>query len=1220
MKQLLTLSETLHHPGFSWPESLVFLPAEKPESLAFHLTDAQGGEYAAQWVESEKKIALVTALDCAEEKRFTVQPGSAARTMRCGGEDGFWADNGAVRLEIGRAAGALFTLRMAGTEIAGTARLNVPVLEKRVTVLQAGDVFAEVAVEALCADEKRYRVTLRLALNMEFAEMLEEIDGFAKEDAAAMTLDWQGFSPVRRCNHYRGMEYIDQYLEADGRVPTLVAPYDSWVSWWQDKTVSFADEENSVGVFIRRAEKWDDHEYSLWRSSDTLAVRFYCRGEKLQFYYPLADGTRGSAVAFFANAEDLANCSAKSDGLVKQDTVSHQRLTHIEELWYWQEYIALDKVKDWVLRWDEDRSAFPRFFTDDRLPPDGFELWYLGRVRELTPAMVEKVVYELSHSLNELARTGAVSNREFYDWAVLFDRTIPQMTEKQYGDLRAAFAFCAYAFSDENYMPIRKMLAGHPNFLMDARGVAGVAAALFPHHPQADVWRHEFELAVARNLKYHTRPDVKAWNALGGRWTENQGCYVLAMLRPLSQAQYLLHETYGDYVALYPSLSKLWSFLVGSLSAPIGGVRRFPSLGAHSAARPVNNYQLLQWGDALFNYDPLLAEALYSLGDKKRGGFEEQGAGTSHYRPLANRPEAETHGTRPQLESAKYTGYGYVLRSETYDPEEMTVELIQIDEGPNYRWGIAGSGGCGSLCYYAADKNWGAQRPEDMGDWNKGDAQACCNFGVLIGNEYRSVGRNELTEPLYDFGFAQYARVNANEKVSAFYRYRSVIMSGNDYITVYDAVTDMHVRGRFSWFNEGKGNLPAIVQLKPGAQGVETDGGVPIDVPYRKPDETFCGRYYEGDGDFLTYVSHRSTNADRGAYTTATDYGVMVEMQGRTDYVFHRAAKIRYSSPEAHFTGHAGIVRVYGKTKAQAALFDGSEIGVWGVRAECENAGIGFTVENRQLSGIIEARENAMIALHADFPCTGYKLYLNGEPAEFIRTEDGARFAVPTGRAAFEWTVLDAKPLPPRIVSVLARDGGADVFWEGRAERYRPEISLDGAKTWRALEETARTNCTIRGLKNGKLHVRVRGVNGGREGDSCWEYPVYLTDKPAQAPDGLRVVRSDEGYTITWGQVLGAAEYCLYRLTAQGRELVYRGAERRWNAPAEDAAYCVSAVNGNGEGEPSPVRSTCADGLERWDPKPEEKFRRYCTSHEYGYAFYDFWHDYLNRKTKEYPD
>ena len=1217
----LTLTENLHHPGFDWPESLVLLPAERPESAAFHLIDEAGVQYVAQWVESEGKIALVTALNCAEEKRFVLENGAASHAMRWErGADGFRADNGAVQLEVSSANDALFTLRMAGTNISGTARLNVPVLEKRVTVRHAGDVFAEVTIDALCGDKKRYRATLRLALGMEFIELLEEIGGFAREDSAAMTIEWQGFSPVRRCNHYRGTEYIDQYLEPDDRIPTLVAPFDSWVSWWQDKTVSFADECSSIGVFIRHAEKWDDHEYALWRSSGTLAVRFYYRDEALLFYYPLAEGTRGSAIAFFENAEDTAACPARSDGLFTQDKTSEKRLTHIEELWYWQEYIALDKVKDWVLRWDEDRSAFPRFFTDDRLPADGFDLWYLGRVHTLTPAMAEKVIYELSGSLNNLARTGAVSNREFYDWAVLFDRTIPQMTDKQYGDLRAAFAFCAYAFSDENYMPIRNMLAGHPNFLMDARGVAGVAAALFPHHPHADVWRHEFELAVARNLKYHTRPDVNAWNALGGRWTENLGCYVHAMLRPLSQAQYLLHATYGDYVALYPALPRLWSFLLGTLSAPVDGVRRFPSLGAHSYARPADSYQLLQWGDALFNYEPLLAEALYSLGNKARGGFEEAGAGTSHYRPLANRPEAEAHGTRPQLTSAKYTGYGYVMRSEAYDPEEMTVELIQIDEGPNYRWGIAGAGGCGSLCYYAAGKCWSTQRAEDMGDWNKGDAQACCNFGVLVGNEYLSVGRSELTEPLYDFGFAQYARVNANEKAAAFYRYRSVIMSGNDYITVYDAVTDMHVHGRFSWFNEGKDNLPAIVQLKPGAPGVDSDGGVPIDMPALKPDETFCGRYYEGSGDFLTYVSHRRTNADRGAYTAATDYGVMVELQGRTDYVFHRAAKIHYTGADMRFTGHAGLVRIYGKTKAQAALFDGSEIGVSGVHIECANVGIGFTVENRQISGIIEARENAAIALRVDFPCADYRLYCGGEPAPFTRTEDGLRFTVPAGRTAFEWTSLDAQPLPPQITLVVARDGGADVFWTGRAERWQLEISMDNAKTWRTLAETDQTRCALRGLKNGKLHVRVRGANGDRAGKPCWDYPVYLTDQPAQAPDGLRVVRTEAGYAVSWGQVLGAAEYCLYRLTESGRTLVYRGSSRRWNVPAEEAAYCVSAVNGNGEGALSPARATRADGLERWDPRPNESFRRYTASHEYGYGFYDFWHDYLKPHVRDYPE
>ena len=66
------------------------------------------------------------------------------------------------------------------------------------------------------------------------------------------------FQPTHRLNHSRGEEYIDQYLEPAGRVPTLVAPYDSWVIWWQDKTVSFRDDTAAVGVFIRCAEAWDN--------------------------------------------------------------------------------------------------------------------------------------------------------------------------------------------------------------------------------------------------------------------------------------------------------------------------------------------------------------------------------------------------------------------------------------------------------------------------------------------------------------------------------------------------------------------------------------------------------------------------------------------------------------------------------------------------------------------------------------------------------------------------------------------------------------------------------------------------------------------------------------------------------------------------------------------------------------------------------------------------
>lgn len=1219
--QAITLTENLHHPGYSWPESLVFLPGKAPAEQPFHLVDAQGRAYAAQET-GEGKIALCTALLCGEEKRFQPMPGRAEQALRWRRTKGeIWADNGKIALVVREDGDVLFSLQSADAGFRGVARLNVPLAEKHVALVQAGDVFCDVCIEARAAVGGRYRLSLRLALGMEYLEMREEMHGFTAGNAA-LVIEWPGFQPTHRLNHYRGEEYIDQYLEPDGRIPTLVAPYDSWVSWWQDKTVSFRDDTAAVGVFIRCAEAWDDGEYALWRSSATLAVRFYYQEEALRFVYPLANGCRGTALSCFPQELDGSARGPKSDGLVKQDTSSPMRLTHMEELWFWHEFLALDKVKDWVLRWPEEQKAYPRFFTDDKVPGNGWHLWYLGHVKgDLTPAQVEKVVYELSDSLNQMARTGAVSNREFYDWAILFDRTLARMNERQFDDLRAAFAFCAYAFSDENYMPVQNMLAGHPNFLADARGVAAVAAALFPHHPHAQAWRHTYELAMARNLKYHTRPDVRAWDCLGGRWTENLGCYVHAMLRPFNQAQVLLHLTYGDYAGLYPALPKLWRYLLGTLSAPVDGVRRFPSLGAHSDVRPANGYELLNWGDALFGYAPLLAENLWYLGRKDTPGFEERVADTSPYRLLDNRPEAKLGGTRPRLVSAKYTGHGFVLRSRVYEPDEMAVQLIQIDEGPNYRWGCAAQGGCGSLCYWADGRQWGGQRREDVGDWNKGDAQATCNFGVLIGHEYHSVGRNDLTEPLCDFGFAQYARVNANAGVSAFYRYRSVIMSGNDYITVYDAVTDQHVHGRFSWFNDSREKFPSIVQLKPGAGYVPSQGGVPVDAPGLAEDGDFTGRYYEGNGDFLTLVSHRPFNQDRGTYTTVKEYGVLVEMQGRADFVFQRDARIRHREGDIQFDGRAGIVRRYGKTLAQAALFDGRAIAAGGARAECENAAIGFTVENHRLSGAILARENARVTLRLDAPSGGYRLYLNGREAPAQGVEGGICFTVPAGRVEFEWTDAPAKPMPPEILGCRVGDGCALLSWRGEAQRYRVELSEDGGNTWLSALETEQTHCRLHDLHNGrKYHARVRGANQGREGEPCWEYPLYPTARPAQAPDGLRVVREGQGYRVTWGEVLGASEYRLYRLAGNVRALAYAGPLREFLAGPEEAVYAVSAVNGNGEGALSTARATQADGLEHWDPRPEEAFRRYWVSHEYGYFLHDFWHDYLRQKRFTYPD
>ena len=149
----------------------------------------------------------------------------------------------------------------------------------------------------------------------------------------------------------------------------------------------------------------------------------------------------------------------------------------------------------------------------------------------------------------------------------------------------------------------------------------------------------------------------------------------------------------------------------------------------------------------------------------------------------------------------------------------MYVHLQQIDEGPNYRWGRAAGGGNGVIYYTAGGKRYSFNGPEDVGDGPFGDVERCTNFGVKkaagyrgIG-PYRAVGRNDLTAPLYDFGFAQSATVYANKDAMPDYRSRSVIQSGANYIVVIDDVENDRTEGRFSWFVGTNDDFPSFTRL-----------------------------------------------------------------------------------------------------------------------------------------------------------------------------------------------------------------------------------------------------------------------------------------------------------------------------------------------------------------------------------------------------------------------
>ncbi|MDG0813870.1 hypothetical protein [Cohnella rhizosphaerae] len=225
------------------------------------------------------------------------------------------------------------------------------------------------------------------------------------------------------------------------------------------------------------------------------------------------------------------------------------------------------------------------------------------------------------------------------------------------------------------------------------------------------------------------------------------------------------------------------------------------------------------WGELMMDYDPLLAERLLAVCPADASGFGSM-QHDDVWRLMLEGETASNAGTPPRLRSAKFTGYGIVLRSAAGTSGEMSVHMQQIDEGPNYRWGRSGDGGNGVIYYYANGKRYSYNRPEDVGDDNMGTGEGSSTFAVLDGHEYKSIGRRELTGPLHDFGFAQFAELNAGPDAQPHYRSRSVLMSGNDYIAIYDEVADMRVRGALLLVRASRRSVSGHLSVEAGRRAV----------------------------------------------------------------------------------------------------------------------------------------------------------------------------------------------------------------------------------------------------------------------------------------------------------------------------------------------------------------------------------------------------------------
>lgn len=1116
------------------------------------------------------------------------------------------------------------------------------------------------------ADGSRYVTRVQAEAGSEFIRFKENLEAMRPGLKGVFTCSWTGFGVTHRQapNHpypivpklvpYEQYEWekIDDpffYIFDHGKLPKGQLPFNLGIyqtstathtqtsgNFWDERT------EDAFGIFIDDPDEWQDHEYANHVESETMQIRYLHIDGILSWQWPLTRGSRSTCIACYDHALDRkamadldqAQSTHWPDGVVYR--VVRSFTSHTMFLQNRHNTIDLNNVKDWVLEYPESGRRAPVIFSmggakdPAQLERDVLTTEFVGCL----PMLGTRENGGLGASI---VNFGPVPARRIQGgWIDGYNRLYSQMTERQRRRLTAIFLFLAYVHAGDDSLCLVPMLSGHPNFLPDEKSTPADMAFLMPDHPMAATWADLWEASVRINTRYNTRPAVKAWDAEGGRWTENLGTYVWAYLRPSLRAEFLLKRYDGRECFLTPQIAGVADWLVNTLTAPFDGEteaayknapsvdsghewgilapgkgpkRIHPPQGAHSERR-VPPRSLWYLGNLLRNYSPIVAEHAMWAARPTNQDMES----------AANRPDTwdvlydgkpENPGTNPHLSSKKFTGYGIVMRSAVDTPDEVSVHLQQIDQGPNYRWGRSADGGCGVIYYSAKGKCFSMNGAEDVGDRFNQDTDFATNFGVFWDGAFRSIGMNVLSQPFYDLGCGQFAELTSRNDATTYsapaYRSRSVMLAGHDYFVIYDALLSPELVHRLSWFVRKGDELPTIKLVRGGNGDPRATQRTEISTA------ATTGVWFDGTGDSMALVTHR-----KDLTVKTTRYGCTVDGPGVQDWVFENPTPVQLEDGAIKFTGTAGLIRKNGNA-TEFALFHGSRIAVEGITLTTDDLELGISgtvVAGKPMRGQFYATRASSVKITLANMTGKTTLYIDGA-AQTGRREAGViSVDLPAGRHV--WELTDGLPVPvaPTVLRTENIAGGAVVRVTpvASAQRYRLEVSPDNGANWSAVETTETPQLTVGGQANGsKIHVRAIAVNAEHESAAGPEYPVYVTNEAPAVPDGLGVTLAKGAATVAWGEVLGASEYRLYARLKGTKEfqIVYRGLDRSFvderpaiqpcdpipmRAPVlrqiDIVEYAVAAVNKNGESRMSPIANTDPASWRNWDPMPGEPFRR----------------------------
>jgi len=1169
----------------------------------------------------------------------------------------------------GDAPGPILQVSRGGTWI-GSSILSLSgdkIVRVTATRVEHGPLLIAYEIAYDSAGGSRYVARVQCAAGFDFIRFQEDMEGMKPGVHGAFVATWAGFPVTHRQapNHPVPLPPVvlpyDQYpwediggpfafnpvVLPDGQLPFNLGIYQTWTAFHSDTSANFWSDKSgdALGVFIDKSAEWQDHEYANHVESESLQVGFYYQNDRFTWKWPITRGSRSMCIAFYDHEKDkqaMQQLEQAAQPVEKNGFTYHGGRAYTSHTMFLQNRYAtldLNSIKDWVLEYPDSGRRPPVIFetgtvkSADDLERRVMTMEYIGTLpllgtREnggMGPIPGRSVV-----------NFSPVPSRQIQLWWIdAFNRLSATMTERQRKRLTAMYLFIAYVHAGEDFMPLIPMLSGHPNFLPDVKGNPAAMAFLFPDHPMARTWADLWQKCVELNTRYNTRPEVKTWDAASGRWTENLGTYVWAFLRPSLRTDFLLRQFDGVERFLSPQLAEMADWLVHALSAPFDGEtaqaykdlqtlayghewgavapgkgpqRVYPPQGAHSERR-MPPRSLWYLGTCLQRYAPLAAEhamwAARPTNQDMETQLNEPNAWDAMYRTPDNL------GTKPQLRTRKFTGYGIVLRAAVDTADELSIHLQQIDRGPNYRWGIAGEGGCGVMYFFAAGRAYSFNGSEDVGDRDDQDTDFCTNFGVFKNGEFRSIGMNVLSQPLYDLGPGQFAEIRSRDGETSYswpeYVSRSVLLVGHDYFIVYDRLMNAALIHRLSWFVRRGSELPTIKLLRGAAPGVRETQRTDIQT------EATTGVWFDGVGDSMALVSHR-----KDIEAEATAFGCRVHANDIDDLVFRHPDGVHFAEGDQVFDGTSGLIRK-SKNAVEFALFHGTRIGVTGFTVSTDDTDLG-------IGGKLVAGQPPQGEYFAPKPCSvritssafGGKsaFYIDGAAQSAKREQDAIVIDLAAGQ--HHWELTDQLPMPiaPVVLRTENHAGGARVMLAevASASQYGLELSKDSGATWTALPPQAQPTIELSGLANGqKVHVRGVAMNALHASQPGPEYPIYVTDHTPASPDGLHVDLSDGAATLTWGEVLGVTEYRLFgRVTGDSKfQLLYHGLERSYlhkrpeirgcnSTPRETGSdprplimqYCVTASNGNGESARSRSADTNPASWRNWNPRPGEPFRR----------------------------